>query len=317
MRLPFPTNETRQRVTDLTKMRQQMGSKAMRQAAERAGAAVTREETVNGVTHTVFSYRERAEAARLGINIGGHQGIIRGYTTQFAKVPDSIQREAAPHAHRLAATLSSAVIRLQGHQSHGSLDTSKLARLASPGLSAREFDGMAARAYRRRDTQTQQQRPKIGIAGDFAFDLRMANKDYVPTLGRLILIITEACLISNLQCAAYGTRGMLKSMARGGEQADKSATAIIKDFDDELNGATYGLIATEAPFSAAYCSCTDGAGSSNGNGGVDFARAQGANFVIAIGNFPTDGERADCIVPPDATVQQAVDIISAALEARD
>jgi hypothetical protein len=139
----------------------------------------------------------------------------------------------------------------------------------------------------------------------------MSNSEYVPMLQRLILIITEACNISNLQCAAYGTRGYL------GAEPTQSATAIIKDFDDELDGATYGLIATENPFSLAYCSCTPGHGSMNGNGGVDFARAQGANFVIAIGNFPNDGERADCVVPPDATVQQAVDIISAALEARD
>jgi hypothetical protein len=272
----------------------------------------TRKETVQGVEHIVFSYRERAEAAQgRGEMIEAYRRRLAPFVVRHKCIPERLQREAAPHASRLAATMSTAVVRLQRHQSHGALDSSKLARLAAPGLSQREFDGMASRAYRRRDTQTQQQRPKIGIAGDFAFNLRMSNSEYVPMLQRLILIITEACTISNLQCAAYGTRGYLAA------DPVKSATAVIKDFDDELNGATYGLLATEEPFSLAFCSCTAGHGSMNGNGGVDFARAQGANFVIAIGTFPSDGARADCVVPPSATVQQAVDIISAALEARD
>ena len=196
MRLPFfhPTKAS----PDMSNARQALPINAQLVAA--AMKAATRTEIVEGVSHTVFSYRERAEAAQgRGEMLGKYRSQLFPYVTRHAKVPDRLQREAAPHASRLAATMSTAVVRLQRHQSSGALDSSKLARLAAPGLSQREFEGMASRAYRRRDTTTQQQRPRIGIAGDFAYDLRCSNTKYVPMLQRLILIITEACTISNLQ----------------------------------------------------------------------------------------------------------------------
>jgi len=275
----------------------------------------TRRETVNGVEHLVFDYRERAESVQTGrgINRSDRDGLAR-YVEEYPKVPDYIMAEAAPHASRMATVMQRSVPALQRHQAHGSLDTSKLARLAAPNLSAREFDSMAQRAYRRRENATRADKPRIAVAGDFAYKLRVENDAYVPMLARLVLIITEACTISGMQCAAYGTRGHIIDAGHPHGNSHRSATAVIKNYDDELNGATYGLIATEAPFSVAYCSCTNGAGSMTGNGGVDFARAQGANFVIAIGNFPDDGARADCVVPPNATVQEAVNIISDALQ---
>lgn len=300
--------------------------------------AAMRRVKVGTVSHFVFDYRERARTALTSDGLAAPTMDKRAVEFLSARmalqpaIPADLQMAAERHAERLTAILRAFSPVMRRHQSHGALDSSKLARLARPGLSEREFDFEAGRAYKRRVSETRVRQIKIAIVGDFNFNARQHNPSYAPTLAKLIHVLSHACTLAGIPCAAYGTRGHLglrhqrRDTVTGRDvglhwdapSAEHSATAILKDYGDEMNGATFALLTNEGAFSTAYASTEMGHGSASGNGGIDFAREHGADFVVAVGKFPNSAEaaRADVLEPASVALDTLIDRVCAALERR-
>lgn len=302
--------------------------------------SMTREK-VGDVDHFVFSYRERATTAQRPTLAGQSPTMNFTYTKLIADgmadqpgIPARLQFEAERHAEKITAILRLFTPVMRRHRPFGALDSSKLARLARPGLSEREFEFEAGRAYKRREAETRVKQIKVAVVGDFNYKARSRDAQYAPTMSALIHTLSQACVIAGVPCAAYGTRGHLgldwadvrdhgtsaQTVIATGTRASAghSATAVLKAYDDEMNGPTFALLSDENLFSLAYCSNDFGKGSESGNGGIEYARAKGADFVVAFGNFPRQEERAlaDVLLPAGTKIDAAVGAVVDALQRR-
>lgn len=299
--------------------------------------AAMRREKVQDISHFVFDYRERAATAQgtdpmLGTDTmgTGYVTMLRHYIQRSPGIPASLQSEADRHSERLTTILRAFNPIMRRHRAYGALDSSKLARLARPGLSAREFDFEAGRAYKHREAETRIRQIKIAVVGDFNYRARASDARYAPNMAKLIHVISQACVVAGVPCAAYGTRGHLGlkyedrnadgSVIREGDTVSRehSVTAVLKDYGDEMNGPTFALLTDEDAFSLAYCSTLFGQGSNNGNGGIEYARAKGADFIVACGHFPRAEELAlaDVHMPAGAAIDATIERVAVALEKR-
>lgn len=241
-------------------------------------------------------------------------------------VPADVRDDAERHSRALVFNLSALVSRIRRDQAHGSLDSSKLARLARPGIARPEFERLAATAYRRREQRETQRRPRVAIVADMCWDLRRDIPTYNANVSRLAYVISEACKIAGMDVALYLSRGGVykhkdrvpgvPSFARNGH-----IPAIAKDWHEEIDGPCYALFNSNDSFvSALQLSVSqakpygEGVGSKNGTGGIEFARMQGADFVIAIGNFAGD-DAPDCSISAKSSADQMVALASEAFRA--
>lgn len=239
-----------------------------------------------------------------------------------ADIPQHVRDEAAKWSRELVFSLSSFRSRIVRHQSHGTLDSSKLSRLADPTISARAFDRAAATAYRRRDHVTSQtMRPRVAIVADMNNDIRMRNPDYMRMLGTLAYVLGEAAKLAGVEVALYGSRGGLygsqNAKLRQNLQIPYGAPpvhipTILKDWDEDISAQAFSIFTNQYNFVSVIRGATallnsddDGMESSCGAGGIEFARMQGANIVLSFGKFPGD-EAADLSFEPNAPIAKIV-----------
>jgi hypothetical protein len=251
--------------------------------------------------------------------------IRRSYVTK-TPIPAGVQDEAEKYSRELVFSLNTFRSRIVRGQSHGSLDSSKLSRLASPGMSAREFDRLAATAYRRREhVQSTTMRPRIAIVGDMCEQARTAGTIYLKTLGRLAYTVAEAAKLAGVDVALYGSRGqadekahkMCRYLGMTDQAKAPHVVVTLKDWDTDISGADYAVFTDSVPGCGMSFPVTlfqgmhlvlgraDGMGSKSGAGGVEFARAQGANIVIGFGTFSRH-ETPDILFAPNASVDDVV-----------
>lgn len=268
-------------------------------------------------------------------------GLIRANYRTKPAIPADVRDEAAKYSRELVFSLNTFRSKIIRGQSHGSLDSSRLARLAAPGLSAREFDRLAATAYRRREhVQSATPRPRVALVGDMCDNVRVAGgPKYLKTLGRLAYTVAEAAKLSGVEVALYGSRGFnrphgstaaaARSMAErlGMTDSNKAPHVVVtlKDWGTDISGGDYAVFTDSVPGCGISFPVTlfqgmnivngggpQGMGSHCGAGGIEFARAQGANFVIAFGNFSAH-ETADIKFGPAESVETVIRGIVAAL----
>lgn len=256
-------------------------------------------------------------------------------------IPQDVRDEAAKHSRELVWSLDVFKSKIVRGQSHGSLDSSRLARLASPGIAPREFERLAMTAYRRREhVQAVTTRPRIAFVADMNNEIRSANPTYMRTLGRLAYVVGEAAKLSGVEVSMIGSRGWSNSYAEdigtgrrlcrvvGHEMRPNiprpHLATVVKGWNDDMTGAEYALFTDATQFAASTMvwgtlnmatpvgTCRGGMTSDCGAGGIEFARSQGANMVIAFGKFDA-AETADLILSPSASVETVVHDIVATL----
>ena len=235
-------------------------------------------------------------------------------------IPDDVTGLAARHAPALVATMRENVARISRHQTAGSLDTSKLVRLARPSSRA-QFERDAATAFRARVPVLNNVPLKIAVVADMNWRIRGSDSRYVAKVGTLAFILSDAAAVAGLQCAAYGVRGHFRPDDCNPFPGARRKGAIISIFGAYGRRITPAAFATHAshhgyvaPFR--YALDMGGGGSTNGTGGIDYAREHdGASFIVAIGEFDDQG-KADVHLPADVTIEDAVAAAHAALAAR-
>lgn len=252
------------------------------------------------------------------------------YTTPFVKkgiaacaaktIPADVLADADRYSRELVFTFQDFRSRVMRGQSHGALDSSKLARLAAPGISSREFDRLASTAFKHRHhSPSPQARPRIAIVADMNNDIRSKNPGYVAAVGRLAFVIGEAARITGVELAMFGSRGCYGSQAnnwrrnRGMRPAHPLHVPMrLKAWDAQITPAQYALMTSHHGFASAIRAATalvnqndNGMESSSGAGGIEFARMQGAQIVVGIGRFTND-ETPDITISPSASLDDAV-----------
>lgn len=267
---------------------------------------------------------------------------IRTHAKTNPVIPADVRDEAAKHSRALVFSLNTFRSKIIRGQSHGSLDSSRLARLASPQIGPREFERLAATAYRRREhVQSVTTNPRIAIVADMNNSIRVAHTDYMKKLGRLAYIVAEAAKLSGVEVALYASRGQYSfsvdsyaqnlAQAHFGKASTKRPHVVMtaKDWGTDIDGLDYAIMtdaipgcvfSTPVPLFQAMHQVTKstgavGMGSKCGAGGIEFARAQGANMVIAFGNFDAT-ETPDMHFEPGESVEAVISGIVAALANR-
>lgn len=253
-------------------------------------------------------------------------GSFRKHLAANQQIPADMRDAAAKHARDLNFRLKGATTRVRRHQTHGALDSSKLARLARPGISTREFERLSANAYKSRGEHAAMRWPRIAICADFNNNIRTSNPSYVPALGKLAYALAAACALADIEVAVY--------CSRGGDRAQKMASivgapfgklvhvpAVVKDFHDPFTAETFGYMSHHSGFAAGIrvplCEFPkyrgQGMGSSDGSGSLEFARLNGAEFVIGIGTFHEAGS-PDCHLSPGLSLDAMVEAVASAFE---
>jgi hypothetical protein len=240
-------------------------------------------------------------------------------------IPQDARDDADTYSRDLVFQLRSVVSRIERHRSHGSLDSSKLARLARPGLSRPEFERLAATAYRSRGDKAAVRRPRLAIVADMNWDIRSDNPAYTPNLARLAYVLAEACTLAGMESALFLSRGecygpaLPPSFAGSGRRLH--IPAVAKNWHETISGIGYRMITDHNHFILALKAAMiaygrkygSGVGSRNGSGGIEFAKMQGADFVVALGTFKNDA-KPDCLLGVDLTLPEMVAKVSEAFE---
>jgi hypothetical protein len=241
---------------------------------------------------------------------------------QGAPVPADVTEQAAKYAPRLTALMSQSVARMVRHQSYGSLDTSKLVRLARPS-SPMQFERDAATAFRRRDTVTAPRPLKIAIIGDANNEIRVRNPTYMHALGTVSHILTTAAGGAGLQAACYLSRGRFRESSdyghaarAAGHHGEICVLSRISDYGTRISPNVFRAIVHTFGFAVPFLNCIPHGGTShNGTGAIDYAREHDkATFVVAIGTF-YDAAKADVHLSPSLSVDAMVSEIEAGLRA--
>lgn len=249
-------------------------------------------------------------------------------------IPDDAKAKASMYAPQLVATMRENVRRLARHQTAGSLDTSKLVRLARP-FSPAQFERDAATAFRARAQVTNNVPLKIAIVADMCWDNRCYDSTYAERVGTLSYIVGDAAACAGLQCQTIGVRGTIDktyayyafddaTIAQAKATHKKlSLISILSDFgkraapiDFNFHTDDQGYIG--GAYGALMGSGHDGhvPGSKDGTGGIDYAREiGGATFVVGFGEFQ-DRSRPDVQLPSSTPLDEAVRAIHAALADR-
>ena len=235
-------------------------------------------------------------------------------------IPADVLQQANQYAPQLVATMRANVRRMARHQSTGSLDTSKLVRLARPS-SASQFDRDASIAFRRRADLLNEVPLKLAVVADMNYEIRYANKRYVEMVTTLTFILADAAACAGLTCAAYGVRGKLGYPPadlfpnRGNKPC--SFISVLAEYGKRVAPPVFQAHVQHQPYINIYYACTDqSTGSQNGTGGIDYARDHdGATFIVGVGNFD-DVSRPDVQLQPGTSIAAAVAKIHAALGAR-
>lgn len=244
---------------------------------------------------------------------------IRPILLNNPQIPADLREAAERHSRELVFSLATMTSAIKRHQAHGSLDSSKLSRLARPGISAPEFDRLTATAFKRRDSvQRETTRPRVAIVADMNQSIRESNLGYEARTGALAYVIAEAAKIAGVEVALYGSRGttsQIRHASVGSTPERLHVPVIIKDWQEEIGGAELALVRTPGAFPIPLRAAGCGMMSKNGTGGIEWARMQGANFVVAIGTF-FDRARPDVHLSPKLSVEAAILLIVETLTTR-
>lgn len=251
-----------------------------------------------------------------------------------AGIPAETREQAERYSRELVFTLSTFRSRVVRDRAHGALDSSKLARLASPGISRREFDRLAGSAFKHREhTKAPNTRPRVAIVADTCHDIRTAEPDYMTRVGTLAYVLGEAARIAGVDVGMFHCRGTLWEVGAGniGKLSRATGAPFAKPLHIVTHAVEFGAAMTPESFYIAtsdpafvqvlrattghYNKNNNGMGSRNGAGGVEYARLQGAQLVVAIGEFPGD-TGADITLSPKSDIAACVAAIVAHMNER-
>lgn len=238
-------------------------------------------------------------------------------------IPADVKAKAATYAPQLVATMRENVRRFARHQTAGSLDTSKLVRLARPSSQA-QFERDAQFAFRARVGCPRIAPLKIAILADMNWDIRKGDPAYAPRVGTLAFILSDAAACAGLQCAAYGVRGRLTHPDQVGMTGSNcSLLSRIVAYGERIRPVDYRahtehMLYIDGFRHSGYVLYGGGGSSScDGSGGPTYAREhEQASFVVGVGTF-LDAGKCDVVLAPSTSLHDAVGTIHAALRARN
>lgn len=237
-------------------------------------------------------------------------------------IPDDVRTRAAQYAPQLVATMRDSVRRLARHQTAGSLDTSKLVRLARPSSPA-QFDRDAATAFRARASVSREAPLKIAIVADMNWEIRKADPEYTATVNTLAFVLSDAAACAGLQCAAYGARGRMtdpEPIKDGYRNKPVTMLSRIAAYGERIRPIDFALGTDHFAYIAGFryaLGSKRGSSSVDGTGGPTYAREHdGATFVVGIGHF-ADHKACDVVLSPETSLHDCVIRVHAALQARN
>ena len=279
----------------------------------------------------------RKQAAALNGKSGDKDRQFQKHRTgaQTATIPTAQRNRAEQLSRGLADDFQTFRRDWQTHQDSGRLDSRAFVRAIDAGMNGR--NPQETRPFKRLTTVAKNDPPTIAIVADYAWSIRCNDDTYEKRVGTLACSILWACETADLPCTFAAIRGDWRGQFHGFNGKRKSLIAVLAQPSRPMTAAAYAAaVGRDGQDAFIYAACYAGIfpsalnddkgepdgidlpSSTSGAGGIAWAREiVGASFIVAIGNFEDkESKEADILLPANATPEDAIAQIRAALQIR-